>query len=559
MPNDARDYAPGGRYGPPLTPVDEILNPPGGDGGLRDPRVGSVRFPDDSHIEQISNLIPEQEQLLNQVLQMLGGDLGNTLGGLNPGYSLAALEEAALGGIAGPANRPGPTNTPIPGSGGTPPNTETPNYGGRTPGPGVFTSPFNFGPVTDARYRGGPLPTNTGADVNRRNEIGGRTTGSTESPLQTLIDLQGRDPVSSGPIGDSEGSYESSGISEIGSYGASGIPEGPADNSGGGFTGSGIPNRGSPIQLDPARLRDLTGLYRELGAPEIGRVNTGLDRLARPSILGTEDGFETYYNDVVRDPLLENFEENILPGISRRFAGNALFDTERQQADASAQEDFGIQLERGRSRAALDIENLGLQRQTASAGANLSALDSILSQTLGRGQADVQSGLDRSFRNLLSQRETDLADRGLNLQDLLSQRDTDLADRGLNLQDLLSQRDTDLADRGLNLQDLLSQRDTDLADRGLNLQDLISQRETGLADRGLNLQDLLSQRGAAVDLAGQQRNASTDQLQAILAALSIPGFENIAFGPPDRVQGGGGGGGLGGLLGVLGPILGLFT
>ena len=60
-----------------------------------------------------------------------------------------------------------------------------------------------------------------------------------------------------------------------------------------------------------------------------------------------------FFNTSVRDPMLEEFEQTILPDIGKRFAGE-FFSGERQQAERSARDDLLSSLFRERARVALE-------------------------------------------------------------------------------------------------------------------------------------------------------------------------------------------------------------
>ena len=208
-------------------------------------------------------------------------------------------------------------------------------------------------------------------------------------------------------------------------------------------------------------LDSLVKQFQGYAAPDVSRTRQSVDALLGSSILGP-DSLEDYYTNVVEDPLRERYDD-LRNDIGRRFSGNALFDTERGEADARAVSDFGTALERGRSRAALEIEDLGLRRQTAAADAALRALTGIGDQTYGRAQTSYEAGQQRTL-----------------------------------------------------------QRD-------------------------------LARQQIAAELAGQRRSTGNQNVENILAALNTPGFENIAFGAPDKVEKSGGGFG-----GAVGAIIDLF-
>ena len=84
-----------------------------------------------------------------------------------------------------------------------------------------------------------------------------------------------------------------------------------------------------------------------------------------PSLSTLEDAnYEQYYNDVIRDPLLEQFSEEILPQISRQFAGNNFLSSERERSDATAQRGLTTALTRGRSESSLAFREQARQEET---------------------------------------------------------------------------------------------------------------------------------------------------------------------------------------------------
>ena len=80
-------------------------------------------------------------------------------------------------------------------------------------------------------------------------------------------------------------------------------------------------------------------------------------------------GFEGFFDTTVQQPLLEQFQSEILPGISRQFGGNAFFDSDRGAADSRAQDELLSTLTQERSRlgyqAAIDQNRAGLDAYTA--------------------------------------------------------------------------------------------------------------------------------------------------------------------------------------------------
>ncbi len=91
---------------------------------------------------------------------------------------------------------------------------------------------------------------------------------------------------------------------------------------------------------------------------------------------GPQD-IDDFFTKTVQDPLLQNFERDILPSIGRNFGGTSFFGSERQEADSRAREDLLTTLTRTRASTAFGArENdlnrilgaLGITGQVASAG-----------------------------------------------------------------------------------------------------------------------------------------------------------------------------------------------
>ena len=77
-------------------------------------------------------------------------------------------------------------------------------------------------------------------------------------------------------------------------------------------------------------LEDYFGIPQE--APEYGAQQEPDQR--------TLDLIQEFFETNVQQPLTDAFSKDILPAITRQFEGNALFDTERAQAEGAAGEDL---------------------------------------------------------------------------------------------------------------------------------------------------------------------------------------------------------------------------
>ena len=105
---------------------------------------------------------------------------------------------------------------------------------------------------------------------------------------------------------------------------------------------------------------------------------------------GPQD-FEEFFGTVIREPALQEFEEDILPRIGRTFGGSQFFGSERREADTEAREDLIDALTRSRSELGFrsrqqDIENVlkavglteGVERAGDIPSANVGRLLSVL-------------------------------------------------------------------------------------------------------------------------------------------------------------------------------------
>lgn len=106
---------------------------------------------------------------------------------------------------------------------------------------------------------------------------------------------------------------------------------------------------------------------------------------------GGED-FEQFYQTGVKEPLLEEFEEDVLPRISRRFGRSGFFGSERQAADVGAREDLLKSLVRGRSEA-----RLGARQQEIQAAGLIPGFEAGRAET---GLTAAQLGLEERRRRL---------------------------------------------------------------------------------------------------------------------------------------------------------------
>lgn len=132
-------------------------------------------------------------------------------------------------------------------------------------------------------------------------------------------------------------------------------------------------------EVQRKQLQELTNTFTELAGPNYQKAQDTIGDLLD---LGPRN-IDDYYNAAVRDPLLEDFEENILPGITRRFAGNTLFDTDRSASEGAARDDISKHLARSRAEIAFRERGADFQRQLAA----IEALNSLNDRTVGRASA----------------------------------------------------------------------------------------------------------------------------------------------------------------------------
>lgn len=221
----------------------------------------------------------------------------------------------------------------------------------------------------------------------------------------------------------------------------------------------------------------------------------------------TGPAFDQYYQQNVADPLYQDFQENVVPLVDRKFGGADYFGTDRVKMMGDVTDKLVQSLVRGKNEALL-----GAREQT------LGALRSGGEQSLSR---------DRSI-----------------LDTILSQRGQDI------------QAGTAIAGAGAQQAGLLSE--AFLGGRGQDIQAgqaLESLRQQGLDTGGDNTLEAII---AMLQGGGLQRTVSTAErdkmLQALLAALGTKTTDNTVVaqpGSPGIVQGiaSGAGTGLGAFLG----------
>ncbi len=170
-----------------------------------------------------------------------------------------------------------------------------------------------------------------------------------------------------------------------------------------------------PSNLELTSLAGLEGI----ASSAIGLTKEAGGETASKSALSALDSIFTsgpsdiddFFNETVRDPLLEDFQDDIL-GIDTRRAGD-FFSGERRELQRNSQEDLIDALTRERARISFGAREGDLNRQVAGASvlpgviggqfAGLQAGAGILGQTLGAGGTErsiTQQQLDERNRRI---------------------------------------------------------------------------------------------------------------------------------------------------------------
>lgn len=135
---------------------------------------------------------------------------------------------------------------------------------------------------------------------------------------------------------------------------------------------------------EPLETLSIEGLDEFSRALMAGGTGTGmsLDALSRVTGMGPQD-FDEYFTTNVQGPLLEDFQDEILPGISRSYAQSGFFGSDRERTDRMAQEELLQQLVGARSKFAYESQNSQLNRLIQAAGLG-AGIDSTAVGTYGR-------------------------------------------------------------------------------------------------------------------------------------------------------------------------------
>lgn len=111
-------------------------------------------------------------------------------------------------------------------------------------------------------------------------------------------------------------------------------------------------------------------------------------------LLGSREEFDEFFRTNVEQPLTETFQEDIIPGIGRRFGGGGFFSSERRDAEEGAMEELAQELTAGRSKAAIEtpLNAVG-------------AMESVLGSQQGIDNVALEAaGFDRTTREQQRQR-----------------------------------------------------------------------------------------------------------------------------------------------------------
>ncbi len=162
-------------------------------------------------------------------------------------------------------------------------------------------------------------------------------------------------------------------------------------------------------------LQALEGFSESLVSGQAGQTAAaGTEALGDIFSAGPRD-IDEFFRQTVQDPLLEQFQEDILPGISRRFSGNSFFDTERASADQRASEELIDSLTRARTETAFNERARDIQSQIAGFGQLPNVLGAVPGAT---GQAGAASQVLRTPSGELQFEQQDFQ----NQQDQIAQR-----------------------------------------------------------------------------------------------------------------------------------------
>lgn len=146
-----------------------------------------------------------------------------------------------------------------------------------------------------------------------------------------------------------------------------------------------------------AGLGDLEGLSLEALEQKILQSvqGTGVGAETEKALIdmlktgGAPVDFEKYYQDVIKDPAIRDFTENVLPELTRRFGSSGAFGSDRKEAEQKATEGLGRTLVGARSELAYktggDAKNRILQALGLSPGIQTGGVDALMKMMEGAG------------------------------------------------------------------------------------------------------------------------------------------------------------------------------
>mgnify|MGYP000441426222 CR=1 FL=1 len=152
-------------------------------------------------------------------------------------------------------------------------------------------------------------------------------------------------------------------------------------------------------------------LFRSVPDPTLQAAGGAVQKLT--DFEGQTGDASAYFKSNVQDPMLESFQREILPQISRNFGGADFFSTERQASEGLAREDLLESLTAQRTSVELDQFNRSRDRALQAAGLAPGLTQAENQRT--QSQIDIlkaagiereveQAGLDRNYADFVRQR-----------------------------------------------------------------------------------------------------------------------------------------------------------
>lgn len=143
-----------------------------------------------------------------------------------------------------------------------------------------------------------------------------------------------------------------------------------------------------------------------------------------PLLSGGDVDVEPFFNETIRDPLLETFFEEEIPGLDRSFAKTDFFSTDRNQGVTDVASDLNTILGRELTRLSFDTQQAGLDR-AVDVGGLLAALPGQRAQSTAIAEESArtprlveQANLEAEFQEFLRIRKGG-TDQNQTIQQLL--------------------------------------------------------------------------------------------------------------------------------------------